>query len=101
MALQRKTSLMVKDLEGKRVERVQKLQISQKVFDQNASCTLILLEKDGFQIHHHLHCSVIGQMLLEDIISVRPASLVEAFVRVRRQKEDWDKWKPPAKGNIK
>ena len=38
---------------------------------------------------------------LEDILSIKPAALLVAFVRVRKQKENWEKWKPPIKGTIK
>ena len=35
----------------------------------------------------------IGKLSIEQISSVKPAALLEVFVRVRKQEEGWDKWK--------
>ena len=84
MALERRTAVMVKDVETRRIERVQTIQKSQKVFDHNAECTELLLQKGGFP--NTSSPILIGNLSLDVIASVKVA-LLEAFVRVRKKEE--------------
>ena len=43
--------------------------------------------------------SKIGRLQLSNIVAVKPASLLEAFVRVRKSR-NLEKWKAPAKGTV-
>lgn len=90
---------MMKDVEIRRVDWIQKIQKSQKVFDHNGECTELLLQKGGFP--NTSSPIVIGDMSLDLIASVK-ASLLEAFERVRRKEDDWEKWKAPSnsKGTV-
>ena len=84
MALDRSTAVMVKDVETRRIERVQIIHKSQKVFDQTAQYTELLLQKGGFP--DTSSPILIGNLSLDVIASVKAALLV-AFVRVRKKEE--------------
>ena len=69
------------------------------MFDLNTLCTEKLLKLANFPIESSPR--EIGKLSYEQILSVKPAALLEAFVRVKKQEEGWKKWKPPAKGTVK
>ena len=69
------------------------------MFDLNTLCTEKLFKLANLPITSSPR--EIGKLAYEQIGSVKPVALLEAFVRVGKQEEGWEKWKPSAKGTVK
>ena len=96
--IQQKQALVVKNLEERRQQRTQQLYTAQQVLLTNDKCVEELLKVGGYTPSSD-PCQIKDMDL--DLICQIKSSVLECFVRVRSQKDLTQKWKCPAKGNVK
>jgi len=93
-----RTAEAVKDLEEARNTRARKLQKARAIFKDAEECSELLFKEAGLPTSTDIDC--ISQFSF-DIIAKPSASYLEAFVRIRLQKNVLESWKAPSKGSKK